>query len=363
MSTLWYHDHRVEFTAQNAYKGLAGFYLLFNQFDTGDETTGFRLPSFPDYDVPMMLNDKRYDPQTGLLVFDLFNTTGFLGDKFLVNGKIQPFFEVKKRRYRFRILNGGPSRYYHLFLTDPNNLSASIPFWVIANDGNLLPKPVQVTNFRLAVAERIDIIVDFNSIPNNPWRLILENRLPQIDGQKPERNLLSAGQGTGLVELRLGTTAPDASAAPSSATRYYTLPNRTDTPRVTRTFEFNKANGQWTVNGQIMPADCSVARFTVQKNSVEKWILKGGRDWVHPVHIHFEEFQILRRDRNAVTSGVEYSRKDVVDLTDGGDIELLMRFRDFVGMYVMHCHNTIHEDHAMMLRWDIADVGDMKGNP
>jgi hypothetical protein len=56
MSTLWYHDHRVDFTAQNVYKGLAGFYLLFNQFDTGDETTGFRLPSFPNFDIPMMFN-------------------------------------------------------------------------------------------------------------------------------------------------------------------------------------------------------------------------------------------------------------------------------------------------------------------
>ena len=45
LSTLWYHDHRVAFTAQNVYKGLAGFYLLFNQFDTGDETTGFRIPA------------------------------------------------------------------------------------------------------------------------------------------------------------------------------------------------------------------------------------------------------------------------------------------------------------------------------
>ena len=64
MSTLWYHDHRVDFTAQNVYKGLAGFYLLFNQFDTGDETTGFRSPSFPNFDIPMMFNDKISIPTT-----------------------------------------------------------------------------------------------------------------------------------------------------------------------------------------------------------------------------------------------------------------------------------------------------------
>src|SRR5262249_37757972 len=123
MSTLWYHDHRVDNTSQNVYKGLAGFLLAFSEFDTGDELTGFHLPSFPEFDVPLLLGDKLFDPSSGLLCFDLFNFDGILGDKFVVNGKIQPFFEVQQRRYRFRILNGGPSRFYQLFLTDPDHLS------------------------------------------------------------------------------------------------------------------------------------------------------------------------------------------------------------------------------------------------
>jgi hypothetical protein len=82
LSTLWYHDHRVDFTSQNTYKGLVGFYCLFNQFDTGNESTGFRLPSFPQFDIPLLFADKVYDPTTGLLAFDLFNLDGILGDKF-----------------------------------------------------------------------------------------------------------------------------------------------------------------------------------------------------------------------------------------------------------------------------------------
>ena len=50
-----------------------------------------------------------FDPSTGLLFFDLFNFDGILGDRFLVYGKIQPFFEVESRRYRFRVLDSGPS--------------------------------------------------------------------------------------------------------------------------------------------------------------------------------------------------------------------------------------------------------------
>ena len=165
MHTLWYHDHRIDYTAQNVYKGLAGFYLLFNQFDTGDETTGFRLPSFPDYDINMVFNDAVYDAESDQLAFDLFNLDGILGDKMLVNGKVQPVLHVSPRRYRFRWLNMGPSRFYQLSLLDPTN-NSSKPIWQISVDGNLLKKPVLVPNgCRISVAERVDVIVDFTNVP------------------------------------------------------------------------------------------------------------------------------------------------------------------------------------------------------
>src|SRR6266436_8989659 len=108
---------------------------------------------------------------------------GILGDKFLVNGKIQPFFNVQPRRYRFRRLDTGPSRFFQFFLTDPNNLGATNPFWVIANDGNLLPAPVQVQSVRIGVAERVDIIIDFSQFAGKT--IYLENRLNQLNGQGP----------------------------------------------------------------------------------------------------------------------------------------------------------------------------------
>ena len=61
--------------------------------------------------------------------------------------------------------------------------------------------------------------------------------------------------------------------------------------------------------------------------------------------------------------GVNASRKDVVRLIPGGNPKLFFRFRDFLGRYPMHCHNVVHEDHAMMLRWDIAVTGDTNQNP
>jgi FtsP/CotA-like multicopper oxidase with cupredoxin domain len=385
---LWYHDHRVDHTAENTYKGLVGFHFAFNDFDTGNEGTGFHLPSFPQFDIPLGLADRNFNPTTGLLAFDTFNTDGLLGNQFLVNGKIQPFFEVQKRRYRFRILDFGPSRFYQLYLTNPDNLNQSIPYWIIANDGNLLPRPIETTNHRIGVAERFDAIVDFGKIAarfGNPSRIWLENRLLQDDGRGPSETITPAGQGNRLLEFRLvGGAVADASfdpepvsvphvpAGPNDAVfAPISLPDISNlTPRITRTFRFDRSGGGWTVNGQFM--DCTRFRFQPQVNSVERWIIgtDGGLNiastsgWTHPIHIHLEEHRILKRNGVAIKPGnVEFSRKDVFKLKSGDTVELLMRFRDLKGGYPMHCHNTIHEDHQMMLLWNVQDVGDNKTAP
>jgi FtsP/CotA-like multicopper oxidase with cupredoxin domain len=367
LSTLWYHDHRVDFTSQNTYKGLVGYYLLFNDHDTGNEETGFRLPSYPDFDIPLVFADKVYDPTTHLLFFDLFNLDGILGDKFLVNGKIQPFFDVKPRRYRFRLLDTGPSRFYEFFLTDLNNLSATNQFWVIANDGNLLPAPVKVTSVRIGVAERVDIIIDFRPLAGKT--IYLENRLNQINGQGPVvtstngtgatecdcPEILPAGGGNLLLQFRVSSASVrDDSGDPNTQT-FYQLPSMVN-PRVTRTFKFDRLNGQWSINSQFM--DCNTIRFKVAQNSVENWILTNATgDWTHPVHIHLEEHQIISRNRAPDSLAAEHSRKDVVQLHPEERVKLFFRFRDWLGRYPLHCHNVVHEDHAMMLRWEVVPDG------
>ncbi len=67
LATLWYHDHRMDFTASNVYAGLDGFYLLFDEKekeaeqpslgDFDDETKGWQLPAGQEYDVPLILHD------------------------------------------------------------------------------------------------------------------------------------------------------------------------------------------------------------------------------------------------------------------------------------------------------------------
>jgi FtsP/CotA-like multicopper oxidase with cupredoxin domain len=362
LSSLWYHDHRVEHTAENTYKGMEGLFNIFNQFDTGDEGSGFHLPSFPQFDVPIILNDKLIDPGTGLVCFDTFGFDGLVGDVQLANGKVQPFLEVNQRRYRFRVLDGGPSRFYELYLTNPGNLNQEIPFWVIANDGNLLPHPVQVTNFRIGPAERYDIIIDFKQIAQQFGATVLnlENRLQQDSGRGPSGKISAAGQGTACVQFQLGTVVADGSVNPASNPTFYQLP-AIIAPRVTRSFRFERGNGQWQINGQF--ADCETLRFTVQQNTAENWILQNSSGgWQHPIHVHLEENQILSRNGVAPVA-VERSRKDVIRLQFNETDRLFFRFRDFVGDWPMHCHNTVHEDHAMMLLFQVQPVGDNKTTP
>src|SRR5262249_10312946 len=143
VSTMWYHDHSDHFTAANVYKGLVGFHLFFDEVDSGIETDpapgALRLPS-GDFDIPLLFQDKRFNEKGELIMNDLSaDHQGFLGDKFIVNGKIQPKLAVLRRKYRFRLLNAGPSRFYQFFLAK-NDVDQG--FTQIGNDESLLEQPI-----------------------------------------------------------------------------------------------------------------------------------------------------------------------------------------------------------------------------
>jgi FtsP/CotA-like multicopper oxidase with cupredoxin domain len=358
MGSLWFHDHHLDFTAQNVYKGMFGCYLLYDDKDTGDETTGLRLPS-GKYDVPIFFNDFLFDKDCKL-VFDLFNLDGILGDKYCANGAIQPAMSVDKRRYRFRFYNPGPSRWYDFALWDGDKY---LPFWQISTDGNLLPEAVQVSSVRLSVAERADIIVDFSK--TNAKRLYLVNRLEQVNGRGPTGKVLNPG--TPIVQINIGAAAPDSSRDPATGPfplrqlpdiDFAALLARADKAQK-RTWKFDRGNGAWQVNGKLF--DDTRISAKIDQESEEVWIIRnesGG--WRHPIHIHFEEHRVLSRDgvpikpNKSVNGTIDYARRDVVPLNENNEVRIFMRFRDMKGRYVMHCHNVVHEDHGMMVRFDIV---------
>ncbi|MCJ7799777.1 MAG: multicopper oxidase domain-containing protein [Polaromonas sp.] len=361
LGTLWYHDHRDGFTSPNVYKGLTGMYLLFDDIDSGNERDtnpkALRLPSgVGKYDIPLVFQDKQFD-SSGYLFLDPFENDGVLGNKFCVNGKIQPFFKVERRKYRFRLLDGGPSRFYEFYLTTPDHVVQSFSF--IASDGNSLPSPLTMRMVPLAPAERADIVIDFSKYDTGT-SLFLVNRLVHTDGKGPEganvntRNAsgLLTKRGTQILRFDIGN-APALADVSQVPALLRALPD-IDLKQVvkTRRFEFDKTNEVWTVNGQIYNGE--KATVEPKMGTAEIWVLEGKGSWHHPVHIHFEEGRILTRNGRQAPPH-ERGRKDVYVLAPGEVVRVFIRFRDFTGKYMMHCHNTIHEDHAMMIRYDIVE--------
>ncbi|NUR06138.1 MAG: multicopper oxidase domain-containing protein [Nocardioidaceae bacterium] len=222
-SFFWFHDHRMDQTGSNVYKGMVGLYPIYdpkNGMDMGDERQGLRLPGVRVnrkdgafdvlYDIPLAFYDARLDdgvtvhqdvhdqlgqfpdannPRThpewwGKTFFKHFPNHGFVGDIFTVNGTAYPVYEVKRRKYRFRFLDCSIARIYEFKLMTSTNgpkTAASLGFsgddldgqWripdgqqcmqfhQIASDGGLLPNVITRDSFELWPAKRREFIVDF----------------------------------------------------------------------------------------------------------------------------------------------------------------------------------------------------------
>ena len=143
MGSFWFHDHRAEFTLNNNVLGLNGMYIVYDETDPGHEFPSAGSLQLPGYygvtDFPLELVDHRFCPTSGGRT-ELVNAAG--GDKFIVNGKIQPKMTVRRRKYRFRILNTGPTQTYDLTLIKPDGSVGTIV--VIATDANFLEHPIPV---------------------------------------------------------------------------------------------------------------------------------------------------------------------------------------------------------------------------
>ncbi len=127
--TLWYHDHGVHHTAENAYMGCAAQYHLHDD----EELSPLPIPQ-GRYDVPLILRDAIF-AKNGEFVYDDQGHSSLYGDVILTNGVPWPRMRVERRKYRFRVLDASISRSYRLAL------STGDPFTVIATDGGLMPRP------------------------------------------------------------------------------------------------------------------------------------------------------------------------------------------------------------------------------
>jgi FtsP/CotA-like multicopper oxidase with cupredoxin domain len=248
------------------------------------------------------------------------------------------------------LLNGGPTRFYEFSLVQGG---VAKPFIHIANDGNLLEYPrMGQTKVKLVMAERKDIIVDFSAFKGKD--VFLVNTQLQTDTRKPAGSSTIAA-GNQVLKFKVGTgVVADPSRVLTATTKLRSLPP-IDLSKVAqrRTFVFGRNGGVWTVNGKIFNIKDISAK--PKKGTAEIWtFINDGGGWDHPIHVHFEEGRILTRNGRAPGLD-ERGRKDVFNLPPNDRVEVYFQFRDFTGKYIIHCHNLVHEDHAMMLRWDIEE--------
>lgn len=467
MSTHWFHDHMIDFTAPNVYKGNAAMMNYYSALDRGNEAVddgvNLRLPSgtaLPwgnrDYDVNLVLADKAWD-QGGQLWFNIFNLNGFIGDRLLTNWLYKPFMEVRERRYRFRILNGSVSRYFKIALVqevqghDTGEIRGRrsqgvswnrIPMHLVANDGNIMEHAIPFDGSRdldrdgdagehrgvlpvQAIAERYDIVVDFAAHGLQPGdRLYFVNLLEHKNGKVVEGSVdlgsvlretyraeLDYDDGVAaewddgdpvvgkFLELRV---RPHAGVDQSMNPVAYEPGGKKMIPLVLdiddptqmasvanarhRTFTFGRSTGTdskpWTVKtddgggyaGDLrrLSAAPQLANGPTEAGfagdgTAEVWRFETGGGWSHPIHVHFEEGVILSWDGERPPEWLRYARKDVFRIGPeeeaARDVEVYYQFREFAGSYVEHCHNTQHEDHAMLLRWDLEQPGQVQVMP
>jgi FtsP/CotA-like multicopper oxidase with cupredoxin domain len=340
--TLWYHDHGVHHTAENAYMGLAAMYILHDDLELSLPIPHGR------YDVPLVVRDAMFAP-SGALIYDDSNHSGLFGDVILVNGRPWPRMEVERRKYRFRVLNASISRGYRW------KLSTGDEFTVIGTDGGLMQAPQRVTELRHGMAERYEIVIDFAKYPVGT-RVVLQNLgVPNAVDFDTTKQAMAFDVVADPTDLS-GNAIPDVLNPKASAM------DLTPTPGTrTRRFEFIRVDGHWTINGKtwedVIKSDYQYVWANPGLGDVEIWefVNKSG-GWFHPVHVHLVDYKVL--DRNGKPPfAYELGPKDVVYVGENETVRVIAQFGPHQGRYMMHCHNLVHEDHDMMAQFQVGPPG------
>ena len=381
----WYHPHPDGLTGPQVYGGLAGLFIV-----SDDEEAALGLPS-GEYDVPLVIQDRTFDANNQLVYLsggggmgmgmNMDQMMGFLGDRILVNGRPDFVLPVATRPYRLRFLNGSNSRIYKLGWSD------GTPLTVIATDGGLLSKPVQRPYVMLAPAERIELWVDFSGRKVGSELTLQSLEFVGVDSDRMPGGSSGGMGGMGMMrgsralpngvpfpvmKVRVERESKDRPALPAklSEIKPYRLEDAVN-GKQPRSFGITLNMMNWLINGRQFEMDAVAPDEIVKLNTLEAWEfvnkLNPGHmmepmGMAHAMHLHAGQFQVLERQVlpelragwNSVKDGlVDEGWKDTVLLMPGERIKLLMKFEDYPGLFLYHCHNLEHEDSGMMRNFRI----------
>ncbi|KAH7041563.1 Cupredoxin [Microdochium trichocladiopsis] len=345
--TLWYHDHAIDHTAENAYFGQAGMYIL---HDEKEDVLG--LPKGP-YDVPLVLSAKQYN-NDGTLYSPARETTSLYGDIIHVNGQPWPYMKVEPRQYRFRFLNAAISRSFFLYLErdlKPGQ-NEKLEFNVIASDAGLLSGPQKVKDMYISMAERYEVVVDFSK-----WKG--ENvTLRNTRSFAADEDFLHTDK---VMKFIIADKRSDDSSGSSDDNSLpgslRTIPYPPDKAGVDHSFKFERTNGEWKINGVSFADVNNRVLAKPKRGRVEVWeLINSSGGWSHPIHIHLVDFKVVKRvdGRGQVMPYEAAGLKDVVWLGPNEKVTVEAYYAPWDGVYMFHCHNLIHEDHEMMAAFNVS---------
>ncbi|MEU0029790.1 multicopper oxidase domain-containing protein [Streptomyces sp. NPDC006335] len=339
---LWYHDHRMDFTAPAIWRGLAGMHIIRDGVEDALD-----LPR-GEHELPLMIADRAFAAD-GSLAYPSLDpalrdrpgvratyAAGVLGDVILVNGAPWPIHEVAASRYRLRLLNASNARHYELqAVTDDGH---RLDLVQIGADQGLLAAPVVHTTLPIAPAERYDVVVDFAGLPVGS-RVRLINRL----GTGRTREVMAFRI---TRRVREDTRIPDLLAADLPTWR------RSEATAV-RDFAFRAGQMQhgrgWVIGGRAFDPLRTDVRTRLGATEVWRFVA----DVHHPIHLHLVGFRVLARGGRAPLPH-DAGLKDTISLRPGESAEILTRFDGYRGRYLFHCHNAEHEDMGMMANLELT---------
>ena len=357
--TYWYHPHPHGLTGPQVCAGLAGLLIV-----SDPEEAALGLPG-GEYDLPLVIQDRQFDADNQIF-YGGDQMIGYLGDRVLVNGQVDAKLELAADVYRLRILNGSNARTYLLAWDD------GAPLTVIGTDGGLLAKPVQRQALTLAPGERVELWADFSQYA--PETELLLKSLPFSAGGE-SMGMMGGGSGApygaALDVLRVRIARPGAKAGQ--------LPERLTEPGFHRAedaqgkprpFVLAMQHMTGTINGRTYEMDAVAPDEVVKLDSLEIWEFEnaGGMGMgmmgammaqPHPMHLHAVQFQVIERllgsgnDQTLRAGLVDDGWKDTLLVLPGERARVLVKFENFAGRYLYHCHNLEHEDGGMMRNFRI----------